>query len=1002
MADYLKFIGQGAGLVGLKDDLELITAVFDLATHWPELKTHIDDVASLEDFLTRFIGHVTDPKIKEAFDKTGDPKLVALYGKLAGLLGRLKDAVGDIPEPVKKLLSPMSTFNGPGATGNGAIDWKPIDENRKFGEGGDYSFEIGGSATFSLVAADEIELGAAGKTKLLKIGADLGVHAKAGATPPFQPLKVDGKFKASGDASIAFHFDTGPGDPLYVAALAECLPALPNPFDYDAVWRAFARKKLGFSRLNYAVKGRTKANADLSIGNKASFGDSLVIDLSMTFSADFSLEADYVLTLSAGAALGAGDEETAPREIEASLTRSRLTDEGLAFGLKVELDLSKVAQRIQKEVQKAVDQWDSLLKRVKPFLSPGTLIQTTLSKELGEGVAALIKDAGLREAVTRSLRSVIGVDPGQDQDLIKWLSDQLSGAIDAAEGAITDQTDAAIDRVLERLSDVLPAAAEEAIRAKIKPLVADLLDKAKGKLSELVKDLFDNEKEALRKALKDVGIKAADAVASADKALASVRKVIDNFDKLIHDTVKELKNGARAKISIGLQAEERRQDQTKVELAGAFTANSKEAAKVFHALTRGKLNELRPLLVSDLPGDDFRLDPSKSRLTLYSKRTSTFGWQVLFFGFGASGHIIASGDARVILDGRGTVEVDSKGEIENLFIGKSEKRKVTLVEGFDLIQAKIEGVQTDRKRVLDFGVDIVHEDESLKLGEMRGFISSLDANGLLPTGADVAGRADALFVRWAGSSDKKAHIPADIAAGLHLSAGEVKQLMMLEPGQRDHARLTRASGVTIIEPAIAMLLKTEALPFKEERLRNALAFIRQNFYPAHYPAGATPGEILYDMNEPDEDPAGVLAPSWKAPGRIPPSGLPGRGEDIQYVLKTLRNGLHALVRVIDLMGQIYLAQPVALDEQSPLGWDQNVYTDKQHQLALSGSQWIKTGGVALFWISREVQPWTVTLLSVIAALARVENEPAPTMSLTLTHRGADNVQKETIELTNLE
>jgi hypothetical protein len=1009
MADYLKLLGTGAGAVGLKEDLDLILALVDLAKHWPEFRDKIEGFDTFEAFLSRFITHVGDPKIKEGFEKTGNEKLVTLHGKLVGLLNKLKAKLGEVPEEIQLLLNPLSTYNGPAAARDGAIAWTPIDETANFGEGGDFTFEIGGSASLALAAADKVKLGGVEK-KLLKIGAALGVHAKGGGSVPFHPVKLGARFESSGGADLTFHFDPGPGDPLYGLAVATRLPALPDPFDYDAVWRAFANRKLGLQRLKYGLTGRTKANVELSMGNKLSFGDALVVDLALTVSADFSLEASYSLTLSAGTALGQGDADSAPREIAATLTRSSLTEEALTVGLKVDVDLSKLAKRIQTEVQKAVDKWDSLLKQVKPFLSPGTLIQKELSDALGEGVASLIRDEALRDAVTRDLRGLIGIDPDKNSDLAGWLEKQVTDAIDSVEGTLTEKTDAVVERVLDRLGDRLPAFAQDEIRTKLEPLIGGLLDRAKGKLDDLVTSLFDTKKKELGEALEKVGLKASQAVASLNDALQSVRTIVERFDKLIHDAVKELKDGARQKISVGLQAEERRRDEETVELAGTFTANSKAAGTVFHALTRGRLSDLRPLLVADVADDDFRLDAENSKLTLYSKRTSKLGWQVMFFGFGASGHDIASGEAKIVLDGRGTVEVDSTATIDKLFTGRNENRKVTFVEGFDLIRARLEGVAGDKKRVMDFGVNITHKDESLKLGEMRGFIKSLEDRGLLPAEAQASRRAETHFREWTNSGDEDAHIPADIAAALHLSAAQVAQLMMLD--KRAGGRLDRATGVAIMDLALEKLLDASALPFgrtqddkakerrdKGKRLDAALKFIRETLFLGNYPAGASRGRILYDMQDPQGDPPGVLNRVWEdSPELIPHEGIPGRGEDIKYVLETLRTRLRLLVRLIDLMGEIYVAQPISLDAPSPLAWTQQIYADKQQDLANSGRDWIKTGGKLLFWIDREVQPWTVALLCVIAELARVGDAPAPTMSLTLTRRASQGVKALTIDL----
>jgi hypothetical protein len=994
MSNYLKLLDKGAGAIGLKDDLDLIKSLVDLATHWPELKTHISGVPSVEEFLAKFIAHVDDEDIKKAFEKTGSAELIALHGKLVGLLTKLKAAVGEIPEEIRLLLSPISDFNAPASTKDGKIAWTPLDRTEKFGEGGDFSFEIGGSATLSLVAGDKVKLGDAEK-KLLKIGAGLGVRAKGGGTAPFAQAKIKGEFSASAGADLAYYFDPGASGSLYGFEVAKRIPALPNPFDFRSVWAAFASDSLDLARISYEFDGTTSANVELAYANSLSFGQGLVADLAFSVSAEMKLTASYALTLSRAAAGG----------IDAALTRKRMSEEALGIGLKVDVDLSKLAKRVQTEVQKAVDKWDAALAEVKPFLSPGTLVQSKLSALLGAEADKLIKDPDLKAALLRDLRGAIGIDTSKDPALVAWLSGELTGAIDAARDVVSGKAGAAADRVLAVLGDRLPAFAQADVTAKLKPAIEKLIDGLDTELKSLVDRLFATAKDRLGGALGKFGMDAAQAIADADKALASVRKVIERVDKLIHDTVDTLGDASKMRITASLQAEERRERGEVVEIAGRLATDGETAAKAFHALTRGKPADLAKLLAADDPDDDFILD-KKSKLRRYSKRSSKIAYEVVIFGFKASGETIASGEAAVELGADGSVHVDSKSSLISRFKGAREDREVSFLETFNLLLARVDGDDGEDKdeRTIDVGVTIKHNDQSLKREELKGFIDSLIAAGLLDS--EVKQRAEAVFQRWSGgTSDPDAWLKADIAAKLWLDGKAVRKLMAI--GNRDDKnRLKRDQSVEIVKVALDAALKLGATgKLKEERLAKALGDIRGMY--EDYPAAATAAEVLWDMLTPTENKQApsrhALPESW--PGQLPAGGPGHLRDDVKKLLgahqgdpDALRLQFHDLVEMIDLMGQIYLAQPEKLGEASPSGWDENDYEGMQTRLANKGRGWLRTGGKLLFWIDREVQPWTVALLWTLAQIGRGDRNGAMSLTLTRPADAAAGVAAETVEL----
>jgi hypothetical protein len=989
MGDYLKLLDKGADLLALGDDLKLFKGLVEVAGKWTELKVEIQGLNDVIELLDKISGDVEDANVKQAF---GDLGLSGVYDDLRRVLKKVKQIEGKIPDELRLLLEPMSTYNASGSTKDGKIVWTPVDRTEKFGEGGDFSFEVGGNAKLTLVAGDTVKLGDAEK-RLLKIDAALGVHAKGGGSAPFQQAKIKGEVSTSAAADLAYHFDTGADASLYGFEVAKRIPALPNPFDFQSVWQAFASDSLGLARISYNFDGTTSANVELAYANSLSFGQDLVADLSFTVSAELKLTAKYALTLSRAAAGG----------IDAALTRQRMSDEAIGIGLKLDVDLSKLAKRVQGEVQKVVSKWDFMLKEIEPFLSPGTLLQGKLSELLGKEADKLIKDADLKAAILRDLRGVIGLDADKDSALLGWLSDELTGAIDAARDVLSDNSGAAADRVLAVLGDRLPAFAQADVTAKLKPAIEKLIDGLEKELKSVVDGLFATAKDKLGRMLEKAHLNAAQAVANANNALAEMRKFVKRVDSAIHDIVDTLGDASKMRVTASIQAEERHERSEVFEIAGRLATDKETAAKAFHALTRGRPADLRVLLGADDPGDDFILDP-KSKLRRYAKRTSKLSYEVVIFGLKASGETIATGDAAVELTADGGVHVDSKANLITRFRGDREDREVSFLETFNLLVARVNGTDKD-ERAIDIGVSIIHHDQSLKRKELEGFVSSLTNAKLLDE--EVVQRADAVFLRWSnGANDPDAWLKADIAAKLWLDGKALGTLLATDkrgPGNR----LKREQAVQIIKVALDAALETGATDrLGRERMSKALDFIR-GMYRSGYPADAPDEDILWDMLTPSEDPNAAsrheLPENW--PARLPVSGPGHLHEDVIRLLgegqddpDKLRLQFHSLVRMIDLMGQIYLAQPQQLGEASPSGWDQDEYEKRQFAVANNGRGWLRTGGKLLFWIDREVQPWTVALLWTLAQIGRGSRDGAMSLTLTRPTDAAADVKAETVEL----
>lgn len=963
MADYLKLIEKGAGVVGLEDDLALIQTLVEMADNWEELANGVGGARSASELFAKIAADIDGETVTRAFAALN---LSETQGKLSGLLGKVKALEGKIPEKYKKLLEPLSTYD---AGGDGEVEWSLIDRQEEF-SGGDFKLGLSGGAKIALEAGDKEVIDGAEQHPLLRIGTELAVGAKGGGKVPFPQGSLGLGAEASAATSLKYYFKVPSAGALYAFAVAERIPALPSPFDFGAVWKAFASDTLALSAIVYVFNGAAKANVEITLADTASFGADLVAELGMSISADASFESEYMLTLAKGDPAAGGG-----REIRAVLSRERATTEKLALGLKIDVDLSKLAQRVHAMLKKVVDKWDSVLKEIKPFLSPGTYIQTELSELLGQEAERLIGNAELRDVIVRDLRGVIGIDTGDDSALTDWLSGEVSGAIDSVRGVLADQTEGAVQRVTNALSHRLPAFARPEVANRLQPAIQSLVDKAEEKLRAKVDELRTQASDHFVSALRKAGAETAGVVTDLDQALASVRSVIEKYDALFHDMLDKTADAARAKISARIQAEEEASSGENYQISGWLEADSENAGKVFHALTRGEKAGLRALFAGDTPSGGFRLDEEKSSLRTFSKRVSKMGYDVVLFGFAASGELIMSGEAAVEIDGNGKVQVDSVTNVARRFKGRMENREVSFVDTFSLVRTKLVGRGLRDERTAELGASVTHHDKSLKLGEMRGFVESLEEHELLPPASVTV--AEQHFFRWAGTTSKDAALPADIAAKLWLSKREAETLMMLD--RRDpRGRLTREAGVAIVRTALGALYETTGM--SKKRFEQAAEFVLADLYRERT---STVSEILYD----------IAKVPRTVEHRLPRDSERFR-EDVKGFLDEQQR-MKGLVDMIDTMGLIYQAQPDVPGQPSPLGWDAAMYRAAQHSLGLHSQAWLLTGGEYLFWIKREVQPRMVAFLWTVAQLGRGTRENA--MSLTMTHH-PETGQAETVEL----
>lgn len=947
MSDYVKLLKTAAGELGLADDIALLEALLKLAENWQKLAAGIDGVHSVETLFDTLVTDIDSPEVKQAFEAAG---LADLLARLKGLLGRIKELKGKIPPEVRTLLSPVAKFDeaGAGADNPGTLAWTLLDPKAEFANGDGLKLSAGGSAAVSFEAGDTWPFSDPVPDPLLRVGVKAGVTAAAGITVPYSVGTVGASTDAAVDAELNYFFDVRSSKGLYAGELFQKLPALPDPFAYEAVWDAFATTDL--QGIVYEFDGSAKVGLEVSLADSRSFGD-VSVQLGATVGAAFTLKAGYTLSFRKGPSAAGGGFE-----IIAALSRSKVSEQQFDAKVGVEVDLSKLAGRVHQILQKAIGEWDAILKDVKPFLSPGTWLQTRAGELIESQATKLIADPKLAQAITRDLQGAIAIDTSDESALAGWLAGEIGGAFDQASEVISGKADTATASVLGALSKRLPAFAQPELQAKIKPTVDKLVADTRAGLEKQVQALLQQPGDELAKALKKAGADVGQTVKKLDDALRPLRELIDRYDKLFHKILDESAKAVRQKVSASLSVSEARTDKSTFVVLGRLQARSPRAGKVFRALTRGRLDEIKTLVDRDDPLDDFLLDP-KSSISRYSKSASTLGFEAMLFGFGLSGKELLTGEATVRADTQGNIYVDTRGQLDKIFKGLSEGTEFSFVSVFSLVRARaLAGAGADSTRTMEIGVTITQKDNSLKRGEVEGFVTSLEQAQLLPAG--TAARAAEKFGEWVGQGSKKSLV-ADLSAKLWLSGTAPVRMMQLE--HLVAGALDRTARERIIRTAVKALAESEK---DNWRVKEGAAVAWSQFGDGS--GSFKLADFFVSFKPPLDEPMFAKV----------------RDQELYRAFVKEHRRLLDLVALVEEMGRVYLSRPKGIGPGSPDEWDVDRYRQAQKRLAGYSRSWLTINNDFIFWVKSDVHPRTIALLRTMAALAEVDSRSAVAVIMT--------------------
>lgn len=960
----LTLIKKGAGLAGLDDEIALLEALVAIAKNWEKLAGELDTPANALALLDKVIADLGTDSVKNAFAKL---HLDGAYADLTRLAGKVKDFADKIPPKLKTLLKALSEFGDADA---GAVEWG-LDGSKEAELSSKVKLKVSGDAKLQFAAAAKATIGETKSSGLLQLGAHAGVSAEGSAKLPIQWGSFDASAGASAEVGLDYFYKPSDRKTIYGIALADRILNLPDPFDYDSIWNAFqsARELEG---ITYLFKDKANVKADLVLSASGNLLDDVLGEVKLAVGASASISNAFVMSLRAVPA----PDGAAGKHVEIILSRTTDSSAGISLGIDVKLDGSALLGQVREVLNKAVARSEKTLGKITPYLTPGTWLREKAGAEIEALAGKLIKDPalkGLRDALVVDIKALFGDKEPDETAILKWLSDKVTGAVDDGAKDLTGAADALLDKLVARVSDALPVPAD---------LKATFTDKAKTGLASLVarvnkafRDeltaLIGPSDKAIRKAFKAVGIKLDKNLDAIDKLFEPIRKLIDEYNRVLKLAKEFADDSGRAKIAASLKVEELWKWGLEEKLIGTFTGP--EAAGTFNKLATGDVADFKALLRDDKTVPGFKLD-ARSHLKRTARRTTKQDFSLVAFGFSESGSLLLDGNAELLIDGNGDVQVDARAELKKRFKTKTEEREVNFVDTFSLKLTKAADGTPQATRTIEVGVGIAHVDKELQTRELNGFIQSLANAGLVSD--DTPAVATKQYGLWA--PDGKA-IAADISAKLQLTPEQIRRLMHIGPGDRDkNGRLTDAVKKRLISTAVAA-------GDEVGKAGKTLGEYRVNIlHGARTAAGShqwdmnSLSQFLYDrVWDASQDQDLDVRRSYQD---LRPGATTG---DIAMMLGEYQRML-ALIGIVQRLGDIYLAVPKVGDAE--IGWDEMKYAEEEHALAGECSWWLQTGGGG-FQISDALAAVTITFLATICDLVGINRKDPKTDAVTVSLAG---------------
>ncbi|KPF60995.1 hypothetical protein IP88_15830 [alpha proteobacterium AAP81b] len=876
----------------LTKDSAFVAALGGLAAGWPKLSA-INDGRSLADFLRVSRAKFQSPAFANAVP--GD--LREAYDAVADVLDRIWNVADAFEKsPVAPLLDRLDRFVTPGSDPDrGLIRW-PLLDGSASGSAGDFALAIDGHLGIAFDADDRWPDDAdrakdPGLDLLLSIQAEGAVNASAKAKWPFPGGSVGLGASATLAPSLAMYFAPQDRSQLYGVALAKCLTQLPAPFDLGAIWRA--AQTSDFKGLRFDLEGAVSLDAELAVAGVGDFGG---IKIGATAAVNAKVSRHTQLQLAIRALPMAGGIR--PLALRIERVGGATSQLGVDFG--VSIDPTALTARVTGAVVSALDWQDKQLAKLKPFLTPGTLLRETIKAQL----SAVIGDPGLRDALLADLAA--GRADGAS-GITDWLTGLVTDAFDVEAGKVGDKVttaaEDAVAAVLARLggglADTLRADADK----HIETAVAKVVGEVRTKLESVLKGVLAETVTPLDKLLGKIGVKVAEVENDLDKAFEAVRDLLAAYEALVAKFRAKVDEVAKAKLQAEFTWSESRESSTEALIAGVINGDSAETKALFKTLLKGDFGAVERLLRGGVvPG--FDLDKENSWLLRKQRWQQNSAFRLTILGFDASVSSALSASTEVRLTGSGDIVASSVSEVISRRNAFGVAQTAGIRSAFRLMQARD---AAGASRAAQLGVRIDRRYDDLNAGGLGKFLAGLRDLKLIS--ADAATGAGALVTRLAPAPGAK--LPCELT--LQLLADDAGMARLLDFGRRLNRSEERdAARRQLYEASVAAITTAKSLTTDEfSRARaEALRQVRAGFRDG-LPSVPSDFDILVRLplqNDFAPTPPGQDDPRVARPYQFLLAYAGGRLPDTTLV----KGGIPGLIDMLDALADLFAA-PVPAD-----------------------------------------------------------------------------------------
>ncbi len=977
MADDQTLLLEAAKALNLDGDLAMLKAVEDTVANWAKLKPNIHGIDDVDALLAKLAGDLNQPEIAAAFKAVGLDKT---YADLTGFVKKAIAGSNAIPPMYKKLLNPLSSF---AAGADGKVQWTLGVGDKPVVKTDQYALDLGATATVGFDAAAAWPGDGAAPAKLLMLGASGEVKAGLTGTIPYTMGSLTLGAGAKATAALGYYFDESASpDELYAAAVARRLGHLPDPFHFGSVWDAFQTSDL--AGINVVFGGTANASFQVAFADSETLaGGKIPVDIGLTVGVTSSLTSSYTLNL-----LKTTTDGNKPA-IRAHLSRPKVKESTFNTELKLEVDIAALTGPVVAAMTSAVGKWDGALAAITDYLSPGTWLRTHAGAALTAEITKLVKTPALRDAVLADLKGALGLGPVDDSEIVKWLTNQVTGAIDQGKVLADGKIDQAVVRVMTPLKAALPLLASNDPTSALETLVTDQVNELDAALKAAVGDLLKTPAADIKAAFAKAGAPISGALATLDDALKAVRDLLAKYNTTLHTILDAAAAAAKKKVTARLYLAETRHDETVVEAVGMFTARDDAAETVFKALTGGSLQALVAVIDGQDNTASFTADADASSLTRFSKFHSEQGLEVVFLGIGVTSTTVIDAKTKVVVDGHGNVLVNTDGALTKVLTTPMNTREASFVDAYAVVMAAaVKQKPSAGVPSLSLGVGASYSDKSLSLGEVGDFIQSLADNKLVAPDAKDKAQAALTTLSGPGGGGK---IAGSIAGDLKLSGGAIETLLQLT--ERGPGGLSDAARIKIIQTGLAALQAHGAIRAKDwqDGLERAVGLFNP---PAHKDWSIAELILRLYTGIPglDRPPLDELPDENNTPQVI--AGDPsGSGQDNYTYFMRQSFALLKLVELIDTMGAVYQAKPEGDGAGAVDGWKQDKYQKAQETMVKDSGLWLAVADSLVALFTADVSRRTTAFMRAMADLSG-RTAPPPggvVVTLTSTPTGGDPV-----------